>query len=36
VFELYNSDAVRQFITETYPEGQVIPFGAPVGAATAP
>ncbi|OBJ95471.1 hypothetical protein A5638_20415 [Mycolicibacterium fortuitum] len=31
VFELYNSDEVKQFITETYPEGQVIPaFGAPV------
>ncbi|MHC9293655.1 MetQ/NlpA family ABC transporter substrate-binding protein [Mycobacterium sp. LTG2003] len=34
VFELYNSVEIRQFILDTYPEGQVIPaFGAPVGVA---
>ncbi|MGH3645001.1 MAG: MetQ/NlpA family ABC transporter substrate-binding protein, partial [Mycobacterium sp.] len=34
VFDLYNSDEVRQFIAQTYPEGQVIPaFGPPVGVA---
>lgn len=34
VFELYNSDEIRNFITQTYPEGQVIPaFGPPVGVA---
>jgi D-methionine transport system substrate-binding protein len=36
VFELYKSDEVEQFITESYPEGQVIPaFGGPVGLAAA-
>ncbi|MGV0680483.1 MetQ/NlpA family ABC transporter substrate-binding protein [Mycolicibacterium fortuitum] len=34
VFELYNSDELKQFIIGTYPDGQVIPaFGAPVGVA---
>lgn len=36
VFDLYNSDEIREFITETYPAGQVIPaFGPPVGVAAA-
>ena len=34
VFDLFNSDDVKKFITENYPAEQVIPaFGAPVGVA---